>query len=376
MSEASLSFERFQSAGRGARGFLAWWGAGLAGWLPTRWQQLLLASGDRLLLQIEGDHIRLRRQVAGDVQDIATLPPPVLRGTQDDPLANVLVGSAAELPRWLVLPATSGLRRTLQLPGAARDRLREVLGFEIERQTPFAASDVFYDGRVLHVRDDGQLQVELAVVPRARFQASSDALGGLSSWLAGVDLADADGRPLGINLLPVPLRRVRANPWRWWNVAFLLVFLAGAALGLSQVLANRRDAAQQLQVAVDARATQARAVAQQRQRLVDAVEGGAYLQDQRNARPSVVEVMDELARRLPDGTYLEKASIEGGQLTIVGLSNQAAALVGKLEGARQWHAPALSGALQPDPRTRNDRFTLVAQLNDASAVEGASNGTR
>ena len=50
---------------------------------------------------------------------------------------------------------------------------------------------------------------------------------------------------------------------------------------------------------------------------------------------------------------------------MIGLSNQAAALVGKLEGAKQWRAPALSGALQPDPRTRNDRFTLVAQLSDA-----------
>ncbi len=376
MSEAGLSFERFQSAGRGVRGFLAWWGASLAGWLPQRWQQLLVASADRLLLQVECDGIRLRRQVAGEVQDLATLPVPASRGTQDDPLASVLVGHAAELPRWLLLPASSGLRRTLQLPGAARDRLREVLGFEIERQTPFAASDVLYDGRVLQVRDDGQVQVELVVVPRARVQASNDALGGLSSWLAGVDLADVDGRPLGINVLPLPLRRVRANPWRWWNVLFLLLFLAGTALGLGQVLANRRDAAQQLQVAVDARNTQARAVGQQRQRLVDAVEGSAYLQQQRNARPSVVELMDELARRLPDGTYLEKASIEGGQLTVVGLSNQAAALVGKLEGARQWHAPALSGALQPDPRTRNDRFTLVAQLNDASAAEGTPRGAR
>lgn len=376
MSEASLSFERFQSAGRGVRGFLTWWGAGLAGWLPPRWQQLLVASTDRLLLQVEGDGLRLRRQVAGDVQDLATLPVPASRGMGDDPLANVLRGNAAELPRWLLLPASSGLRRTLQLPGAARDRLREVLSFEIERQTPFAASDVLYDGRVLHVRDDGQLQVELVVVPRARFQSANDTLAGLSSWLAGVDLADADGRPLGINLLPVPQRRVRANPWRWWNVLFALLFLVGSAMGMAQVLANRRDAAQQLQVAVDARSTQARVVAQQRQRLVDAVEGGEYLQQQRNARPSVVELMDELARRLPDGTYLEKVSIEAGQLTLVGLSNQAAALVGKLEGARQWHAPALSGALQPDPRTRNDRFTLVAQLNDASATEGKPRAAR
>ena len=130
-------------------------------------------------------------------------------------------------------------------------------------------------------------------------------------------------------------------------------------------------AAAQLQADVAKRSVQARSVSQQRQRLVDAVEGGSYLQAQRNARPSVVEVMDELARRLPDGTYLEKVSIEGGQLSLVGLSNQAAALVGKLEGAKQWRAPALSGALQQDPRMRSDRFTLVAQLNDAAATAQA-----
>lgn len=370
MSEAALSYERFQSAGRGIRGFLGWWGAGLASWLPPRWRHLLAASTDRLLLQVEGDGICLRRQMAGELQDLATLPVLAPRGLQDDPLATVLIGNAADLPRWLLLPAASGLRRTLQLPGAARERLREVLGFEIERQTPFAASDVLYDGRVLHVRDDGQLLVELVVVPRKRFDDANAALAGLSSWLAGVDLADADGRPLGINLLALPQRKVRANPWRWWNMVFASLFLIGLTLGLGQVLANRNEAARQLQADVDMRSAQARTVARQRQRLVDAVDGGIYLQEQRNARPTVVEVMDELARRLPDGTYLEKTAIEGGQLTLIGLSNQAAALVGKLEGARPWNAPALSGALQPDPRTRNDRFTLVAQLNDASTVEG------
>ena len=96
------------------------------------------------------------------------------------------------------------------------------------------------------------------------------------------------------------------------------------------------------------------------------------LQDREFFRRDVLCVAPELVgrilvRRLPDGTYLEKVTVEGGQLTLVGLSNQAAALVGKLEGAKQWRAPALSGALQQDPRTRSDRFTLVAQLNDASA---------
>ena len=376
MSAAILSLQRVQSAGRGLRGFLAWWGASLASWLPLRWQRLLSASADRLLLQFEGGGIRLRRQGADAVQDLATIPLPSVNAPDADPLAKVLAQRAVELPRWLLLPAASGLRRSLQLPGAARERLREVLGFEIERQTPFAASEVVYDGRVLQVRDDGQLQVELVVVPRTRFDATYDALAGLSASLAGVDLVDAEGRPLGVNLLPLVQRRARANPWRWWNIGLGLVFVLALAMGLAQVLANRAAAADQLQADVATRSEQARSVGLKRQRVVDAVEGAAYLQDQRNARPSAVEVMDELARRLPDGTYLERVSIEGGQLTVVGLSNQAAALVGKLEGARQWHAPALSGALQPDARSRTDRFTLVAQLDDASATKATSRGAR
>ena len=371
MNTPSSTLARFGSAGRGLRGFLTWWGAGLSAWLPPAWRQLLASSSDRLLLQVQGDGVLMRRQGGNALQDVASLPQVPARADGNDPLAGVLTRQAAELPRWLLLPAESGLRRSLLLPAAARERLREVLGFEIERQTPFAMGDVAWDGRVLDARDDGQLQVELVVVPRVRTDAVVAQLGSLSGWLAGIDLADAEGRPLGVNLLPAAQRHRRGNPWRIWNIVLAAIALLALALGLSQVLDNRVAAAAQLQADVAKRSVQARSVSQQRQRLVDAVEGGSYLQAQRNARPSVVEVMDELARRLPDGTYLEKVSIEGGQLSLVGLSNQAAALVGKLEGAKQWRAPALSGALQQDPRMRSDRFTLVAQLNDAAATAQA-----
>ncbi|MES2859298.1 MAG: PilN domain-containing protein [Pseudomonadota bacterium] len=363
---------RLQRAGAGLLGFWAWWGANLAAWLPPRWRRALVASDDALLLQFNGDALQLRRQADGELQDVAVMPVPPPRSDAGDPLAQVLTRVAADLPRVLLLPAASGLRRTLLLPAAARERLQDVLGFEIERQTPFARADVLYGGRVLDVRSDGQLQVELVVVPRARFDAAAARLGDASAWLTGVDLADADGRPLGINLLPVSQRFQRPNPWRIWNLVLAVVALVALLFGLAQVVDNRRAAADALSAEVAQRSAQARTVSEQRQRLVDAVEGGAYLQQQRNARPSVVEVVDELARRLPDGTYIEKVAIEGGQLTLIGLSNQAAALVGKLEGARQWRAPALSGALQPDPRTRGDRFTLVAQLADGTPEEPAN----
>lgn len=376
MSAVASPSLRLRAAGHGLRGFLLWWGAALASWLPAGWRRALVASSGRLLLQPAGDDLQLRLQGSDGVRDVALLPVPPARADGGDPLMGVLADAALETPRWLLLPAASGLRRRLALPGAARERLRDVLAFEIERQTPFAPSDVHYDGRVLDVREDGQLLAELVVVPRAHLDASLTRLGPLAGWLEGVDLVDPDGRPLGVNLLPPVQRRRRAHPSGVWNLVLATLALLGMALGLSGVLDNREAAADQLQREVAQRSEQARAVSLQRQRLVDAVEGHAYLQQQRNARPSVVELANELARRLPDGTYLEKLAIDGGQLTLIGLSNQAAALVGRLEGASQWRAPALSGPLQPDPRTRSDRFTLIAQLNEAQPVEAAPRAAR
>ncbi|WP_231583323.1 PilN domain-containing protein [Luteimonas sp. FCS-9] len=88
----------------------------------------------------------------------------------------------------------------------------------------------------------------------------------------------------------------------------------------------------------------------------------AFLQAQRAARPTTVAVLDELSRRLPDSTSLEKAAIEGDRILLIGLSTEASALVGHLQGSPLWRSPALAGALQNDPRTRSDRFTLTAEL--------------
>ena len=41
------------------------------------------------------------------------------------------------------------LSRVVQLPLVAEENLRAVLGFEMERLTPFKAADVYYEGRIV-----------------------------------------------------------------------------------------------------------------------------------------------------------------------------------------------------------------------------------
>lgn len=343
------------------RGFLRWWGAALASWLPARVRELFGLAGRRLLLQAGVDTITLGLHESGHTDVLAEVPLAPLQQRAGDPLAALLSPRAAEVPRWLLLPARAGLRRRLTLPEAAIDRLRDVLAFEIDRQTPFAASDVRYDHRLLGRRDDGQLDVELVVVPRATVDGHLAALGALQATLAGIDL-DGDDGPLGVNLIDDARRRRRTDPQRRYRWLLLAVAVACTALGLWQMHDNRAAAADALEARIAAEAVRAREASAQRQQLTDLREGMAFLQAQRAARPTTVAVLDELARRLPDTTSLEKVAIEGDRILLIGLSTEASALVGYLEGAPMWRSPALAGALQNDPRTRSDRFTLTAEL--------------
>jgi general secretion pathway protein L len=347
--------------GRGAGGFFAWWRAALASWLPPRWQVLFGWARDRLLLSPDDAHFALRLERADGITDLGQLPLPEATAT-GDPLRPVLGQQIVDLPRWLVLPASSGLRRRMLVPAAAVDRLHDVLRFEIERQTPFEAAGVVFDALLLGRRADGQADIELIVVPKPTFDAALEKLGPLAATLAGVDIAAASGAPQGVNLLPAALRARVANPWRAWNWGLVALAVLATAFGMWQLLQNQRAAADALEQQVAARSPAARRVALERQQLIDAVQGAVFLDRARSGRPTNVEIMDELSRRLPDATYLEKLAVEDDRLTLIGLSSDASALVPQLEGSPLWISPALTGALQPDPRTHRDRFTLMANI--------------
>lgn len=361
------------------RGFRQWWARSLAAWLPARVRDLFGLSPQRLLLQPAEEGLQLALWRGDQLRTLAHIPMPHDVAAQADPLARLLSPAMARVSRWLLLPGGAVLRRRLTLPAAAADRLREVLGFEIDRQTPFAAADVSYDARQLGRRGGDQIEAELVVVPRATLQAALAALGPLAPTLAGVDVAESDGRPLGVNLASGAARR-REDPARGRNLVLLLVAALALAAGMWQMLVNRQAAADFFAQQVEAEVERARSASLERRQLVDLIEGGAFLRAERAGRPTMVEVMDELARRLPDDTYLEKLSVEGDRILLIGLSREASALVARLQGSTLWSEPALAGALQPDPRTRMDRFTLTATLalaqgRPAAAAPAPAEGT-
>ena len=192
---------------------LRWWRRSLLAWLPERWQWALGWSRSRLLLQHDGDRLVLQRDTGTRCDAVLELPWP----QTPQALEQRLDARLRTLPRHWLLPPGAALRRPLRLPAAAATRLRDVVRFEIDRQTPFEPAQVSYDVRELGILEDGQLQVELVVMPRLALEQWAGQVGPWAQGLAGVDVADADGQPLGVNLLPAEQRQTTRDPMRRWN---------------------------------------------------------------------------------------------------------------------------------------------------------------
>ncbi|KFL35953.1 PilN domain-containing protein [Arenimonas donghaensis] len=340
----------------------AWGREAAAAWqgvLPPALKPLVQGDASRLLLDRDGDQLRVAVADAAGERPLGEVPlsDPDVR----DAMARRLADSPA--PAWLMLPASAVLRRTLSLPVAAEARLRDVLVHEIDRQTPFTADQVSFEGRVLGRDAGGQaLRVELLVLPRARLEAELQAIGPLAARLAGADVRDADGRGLGINLLAHTQRARRADPSRRLNLALAGIALVALVLALGLVRYNRSQALAELRAEVAQANAEVRQARMARNQLVAKVEAANFLATRRAARPTMLEVLDELTRRVPDDTSVDKLTIDDGKIVMVGQSRAAPALVGLLQASPIVAEPALTGAVQADPRSGRDRFTLTARI--------------
>lgn len=357
--------------------FFAWWGGELRACLPQRWRSLVAAEQARILLQVEDDEVRVSEwrssgESASQEREIARLP---LKEVEALPTAleQALGDSRREWPRVLLLPSAAVLRRVLTLPSAALDNLRTVLGFELDRQTPFKPDQVSFDSRVLaHEPGARQIPVELALVPRESAQQALAGVGPIASSLGALDVRGRDGVPMGYNFLPPEQRRVQGHARAWLHVGLIAISVIGLLLAMGRVLDNREDAVASLEAESESQRDQARVASRLRNSLEDAATAANFLAVEKARQPSMVLLLSELTTRLPDDTWLERMNFSAGEVSLAGQSAQAAKLVEILQRSTLLRSPALSGPILPDARSGKDRFNITAGYGPAPDAEDSN----
>ena len=361
MAIASLRF----AAGRGSRqgpghwsvsAAWRWWRDGLLGWLPARVRGKLLGAVRRLIIQPDAEGLNFFRQ------ERAALEPLPRQSWETLDRRTLRKQIKAERPALIVLqmPADRALTRTVTLPMAAAANLRQALGYDMDRLTPFSASQLYYDAQIVEYQtEQRRIRVELTALPRPEVDAALEALAALS---VVPDAVEVIGGRSGVNLLPVE-QRPRRGVWprrllRTLIVISLSLALAAAALPLWQY----RTLVIGLQKQVDLLQRESGQVLTFREQLEKAVESSQFLTQKKQRQPPVIELLRELTAILPDNTWLERLQIRGETLQLIGQSASASALVSVVEASKWFGDAAFASPVTNDRRTGKERFVLGARI--------------
>lgn len=353
---------------RSLRSFWAWWIGELSAMLPEDVRRAFRPSGQQLILALDGADLLVDRRSGDTTTRVGRYalgsdasPPPELSAQAD------VTGETGAV--ILCLPADKALTRTISLPLATEENLREVLAFQMDRQTPFTVEQIYYDYAVVaRDRKKRMLSVDLVVVPRAVIDVLLDSLKRLGVQPGQVTLCrDARGEPMPVNLLPVPQRpRKRVAPQRI-NIGLGILAVLLLVGAVSMPLLHKARAMRTLQPMLDVAATKAE-VAQKLREKVDALTAESrFLVEKKQASLLALEVMNELTRILPDHTWLNRLEISPTEVQIQGQSTSSGALIPLTESSPVLRNARFRSPVTQIPRTNEERFHLSADTQREAA---------
>jgi general secretion pathway protein L len=369
--------DRARRAWRGSPlpGFLAWWSGELRALLPVRWQAFFSGGNVWCLLRHNDGQWDLRR--SGQVSSSPPWSDALDASAQQAMLSAAVAGvDRQDLRLALCLPHDAVLRRRLLLPEAARDNLRQIGAFEMDRQTPFRTDQVYYDLRELPgPAPAGRIAAELVAAPRSAVDAKLEHLRNAGIAIDAVDLCDGNAR-LGVNLLPPEMARVHRDPRRRLNLGLAAAAVCLLLLCLGQWLHNRQEALASMQAQVEDMRGDAQKIGALRKQLEDSSGAAGFLARRKTDSIAVVDVLQDLTARIPDDTWLERFTVDSsGRIGIQGQSAKAASLIDALQGSKLITDANFQGVIQRDPTTNKERFFMDAQLHNPTSAKPAASSS-
>ncbi|MFO1129578.1 MAG: PilN domain-containing protein [Rhodospirillales bacterium] len=349
--------------------FLRWWLGELRACLPSRLRRFLTASRNRLVFDVSDSVVVVSEVNGGGEREIGHIVRDQRQAADPADRVRGLLAHLDARRRDIVvrLPPSMALRRKIELPSAAEENLREVVSFDMERQTPFSADQVYFDARLVRRLPEKQrIVADLVLVPKT---LADPAISLLASWSVVPHYIElpgtADRSPqvvaLAAQLGAVPAAKgVHRLSWGLAGLAALLV----VAIAAVPLLRQHRQLA-----SLDAQVEQAKKEADAARKTQDQIDNLAaldrFLVERKEARPARIAVLDEISRILPDDTWLFRLRLAGDEVQTFGYSAGASNLIGPLEESPLFRNPQFLAPLMRDQRVDAERFHIAFQLEGA-----------
>jgi general secretion pathway protein L len=248
--------------------------------------------------------------------------------------------------------------RNVRLPLAAKKNIKQVLGYEMDRLSPFESDAVYYHFTPIPSEEfKDWIEGRLVVVQKANADPWYALLNQMGIALDAVVLR-GESQPL--TLKPVKGRDLRGTwpDWALWlgMIILALVYSGSAiwqerriAIDLDQIMHQARaeaGKARQLQEQVDARKKAVDKVTQERQ---------AYVPQ--------VDILLDLTRLIPAGSWVRSLTLSAGSVSISGESEQASDLISILESSALFEGVRFKSPVVRNRQSGKEMFEIIMNVS-------------
>lgn len=342
------------------------WLRGLNSLTPVPLAELFLRPSPRLRVQLVNDRLLFVQELPGQkARELLQLGCAEFDLLEANSLYEQLTAGLDKqlLQLDLVLPAEQVLRRRVSVPVAAKADLRQALGFQIGKLTPFTREQVFYD--VLETGQNnkaGMLEAELLVVPKSfagQWLTQVSRVTGLP--VARLQVAEPADGVAKVNLLGelgVPSRWARRLNY---NSGLLLVLLLSLGLAMVAPVAKLRMLVLQDKQEIVQLGARVEQVRQEWYGLQEGASSLGFMFEQYAQHGKATQILDELTRLIPDTIYLTSLTLEKSRLQISGQGSGVVDLVEVLNGSSLFEQAKFASAITRG-RDNQDVFVISMQL--------------
>jgi general secretion pathway protein L len=279
-------------------------------------------------------------------------------GTLSAPnLAPVFRGSRVEI----VLRPTRFLFRPLELPARAADFLDGIVRAQIDRLTPWSASEAVFGCSAPVNSGTDSITTVIAATTRKVAMTYVEAVSGFHPASVAV-CTDVAERNAGRVKVFEQKARGHLDAARLSRALLIALGVAAAGALVSVVVAAYvadNLGAQESELA--------RQISQRRAAIRAGSDGGdrsplAALERRKYETPASVIVLDALTQVLPDHTYVTELHLAGNKLQIVGITRDAPSLIPLIEQSQHFTRATFYAPTTRSPSDPGERFHIEARI--------------
>jgi general secretion pathway protein L len=358
MAVSSINFQ--------LREFFFWWGSEIASMLPDsvvslfqNGRPLKLFYADETLRLV--NHGRTGEEVHENFHSGIDF---------DDPEQHRILGAASEIR--LCLEKKKYLIKKITLPLETEENLREVLSFEMDRQTPFTTDQVYYD-YIVNERDKQARTIDVSLI-LAPIDKLTYALDLLERQHVRINAISPCEEPFGafnrVNLLPTEKRRKPQKAFRLVNYFLMFTLLALLIGNLALPIWQKSVFAKAVEEELAQFKRQSAEAVALRGKLEQAELENRFLESKKRDSLLLTQIINELSLVIPDDTWISNLELRDGVVHLHGQSVAAAALIPIIDASPLFRNVSFRSPVTQNRQNNTERFHISAELETTEEPKG------